>query len=165
MKLDVLRNYKMKSQAHNESELVEQNYVRTLFSVVLCHYVQSIKGGWQHLEETANFFHLQSEHVCFFYLFFVRIWRFFILFLIYIHQFLPFYFVQGGKPYWYMLRDIYEDLMKQLVDLSSRENILSLQPCRDNTLYLLKLVDEMLISELDNNLPVCLLPIMLFTIT
>ncbi|KAK1406699.1 hypothetical protein QVD17_38307 [Tagetes erecta] len=121
MKLDVLRNYKMKSQTHNESELVEQNYVRTLFSVVLCHYVQSVKGGWQHLEETANFFLLQSEH--------------------------------GGKSYWYMLRDLYEDLMKQLVDLSSRENILSLQPCRDNTLYLLKLVDEMLISELDNNLP------------
>ncbi|KAI3726569.1 hypothetical protein L1987_66367 [Smallanthus sonchifolius] len=121
MKLDVLRNYKMKSQVHNESELVEQNYVRTLFSLVLCHLVQSIKGGWQHLEETVNFFLMQSEH--------------------------------GGKSYWYMLRDIYEDLMKQLVDLSSRENILSLQPCRDNTLYLLKLIDEMLISELDNNLP------------
>ncbi|KAK9080847.1 hypothetical protein SSX86_000606 [Deinandra increscens subsp. villosa] len=121
MKLDVLRNYKMKSQVHNESELVEQNYVRTLFSLVLCHYVQFVKGGWQYLEETVNFFFMQCEHC--------------------------------GKSYWYMLRDIYEDLMKQLVDLSSRENALSLQPCRDNTLYLLKLIDEMLISELDNNLP------------
>ncbi|XP_076899562.1 BEACH domain-containing protein B isoform X2 [Bidens hawaiensis] len=118
MKLNVLRNYKMKSQVDNESELVEQNYVRALFSLVLCHYVQFVKGGWQHLEETANFF-----------------------------------LMHGGKSYRYMLRDIYEDLMKQLVDLSSRENILSLQPCRDNTLYLLKLVDEMLISELDNSLP------------
>lgn len=62
--------------------------------------------------------------------------------------------LQGGKSYWYLLRDIYEDLMKQLVELSSTENILSLQPCRDNTLYLMKLIDEMLISELDNKLPV-----------
>lgn len=121
VKLDVLRNYKMKAQLHGDSELLEQNYVRTLFSVVLCHYVQFIKGGWQHLEETVNFLLMQSE--------------------------------QGGKPYRYLLRDIYEDLMKRLVDLSSRENILSLQPCRDNTLYLLKLIDEMLISELDNKLP------------
>ncbi|KAJ0790760.1 putative transcription factor WD40-like family [Helianthus annuus] len=121
MKLDVMRNYKMQSQVHSESEIVEQNYVRTLFSVVLRHNVQSIKGGWQHLEETVNFFLMQAQH--------------------------------GGKSYWYMLRDIYEDLMKHLVDLSSRENVLSLQPCRDNTFYLLKLIDEMLISELDNNLP------------
>nr|XP_043606677.1 BEACH domain-containing protein B isoform X1 [Erigeron canadensis] len=121
MKLGVLRNYKMKPLVHGNSELVEQNYMRTLFSVVLFHYVQSIKGGWQHLEETVNFLMMQREH--------------------------------GGKSYQYLLHDIYEDLMKQLVDLSSRENILSLQPCRDNTLYLLKLIDEMLISELDNKLP------------
>ncbi|KAD4386161.1 hypothetical protein E3N88_26330 [Mikania micrantha] len=121
MKLDVLRNYKMMSQVHDESELVEQNYVRALYSLVLCHYIQFIKGGWQYLEETVNFFLMQCEH--------------------------------AGKSYWYMLRDIYEDLMRQLVDLSSRENVLSLQPCRDNTLYLLKLIDEMLLSELDNNLP------------
>ncbi|XP_023750494.1 BEACH domain-containing protein B isoform X2 [Lactuca sativa] len=121
MKLDVLKTYKMKPQRDGDPELVEQNHVKTLFSLVLCHYIQSSKGGWQPLEETVNFLLMQYEH--------------------------------GGKSYWYLLRDIYEDLMKRLVDLSSRENILSSQPCRDNTLYLLKLVDELLISELDNKLP------------
>ncbi|KAL4566093.1 hypothetical protein LXL04_030203 [Taraxacum kok-saghyz] len=121
MKLNVLKTYKTKPQRDGDSQLIEQNYVKTLFSLVLCHYIQFIKGGWQHLEETVNFLLMQHEH--------------------------------GGKSYWYLLRDIYEDLMKRLVDLSSRENILSSQPCRDNTLYLLKLVDEMLISELDNKLP------------
>lgn len=59
-----MRNYKMKSKVHSDSELVEQNNVRTLFSVVLCHYVHSIKGGWQHLDETVNFLLMQCEHVC-----------------------------------------------------------------------------------------------------
>lgn len=121
MKLEVLKTYKMKPQREGDRELVEQNHVKTLFSLVLCHYIQSIKGGWQPLEETMNFLLMQYEH--------------------------------GGKSYWYLLRDIYEELMKRLVDLSSKENILSSQPCRDNTLYLLKLIDEMLISELDNKLP------------
>ncbi|XP_071693148.1 BEACH domain-containing protein B isoform X2 [Rutidosis leptorrhynchoides] len=119
--LGVLRNYKIKSRADGDRELVEQNSVRALFSVVLSHCVQSIKSGWQHLEETVNFLLMQCEH--------------------------------GGKSYWYLLRDIYEDLMTSLVELSSKENIISLQPCRDNTLYLLKLVDELLVSELDSKLP------------
>ncbi|GJW65340.1 BEACH domain-containing protein B isoform X1 [Tanacetum coccineum] len=122
-KLDVLKTYKMPSQAHNDRDLVEQGHARNLFSVVLCHYVQSVKGGWQHLEETVNFL-----------------------------------LIKGGKSYQYLLHDIYEDLITRLVDLSSKENILSLQPCRDNTFYLLKLIDEMLISELDNKLPVCCYP-------
>ncbi|GKB07990.1 BEACH domain-containing protein B isoform X1 [Tanacetum coccineum] len=120
-KLDVLKTYKMSSQAHNDRDLVEQGHARNLFSVVLCHYVQSVKGGWQHLEETVNFLLIKCQH--------------------------------GGKSYQYLLHDIYEDLITRLVDLSSKENILSLQPCRDNTFYLLKLIDEMLISELDNKLP------------
>lgn len=40
------------------------------------------------------------------------------------------------------------------MDLSSEENIFVSQPCRDNTLYLLRLVDEMLSSEIDLKLPV-----------
>ena len=40
------------------------------------------------------------------------------------------------------------------MDLSSEENIFASQPCRDNTLYLLRLVDEMLSSEIDLKLPV-----------
>lgn len=34
------------------------------------------------------------------------------------------------------------------------DNIFISQPCRDNTLYLLRLIDEMLISEIDKELPV-----------
>ena len=63
-------------------------------------------------------------------------------------------FPQGGTSYQYLLRDIYEDLIQRLLVISSDDNIFNSQPCRDNTLYLLKLVDEMLISELDNKLPV-----------
>lgn len=58
-------------------------------------------------------------------------------------------------PHHNLLHDIFHDLVQKLVDLSSEENMFVFQPCRDNTLYLLKLVDEMLISELDNKLPVC----------
>jgi small ligand-binding sensory domain FIST len=53
-----------------------------------------------------------------------------------------------------LLRDIYDDLIRGLMDLSSAENIFVSQPCRDNTLYLLRLVDEMLISEIEHKLPV-----------
>ena len=54
----------------------------------------------------------------------------------------------------YLLCDIYDNLIQRLVDLSAKENIFSSQPCRDNTLYFLRLVDEMLISEIGNKLPV-----------
>lgn len=59
----------------------------------------------------------------------------------------------SGISYKYLLRDIYEDLIQSLIDLSSEDNIFVSQPCRDNTLYLLKLLDELLISEMDNKLP------------
>lgn len=69
------------------------------------------------------------------------------------------FFCQGGIPYQYLLRDIYEDLIQRLLDIYLDENIFVSQPCRDNTLYLLRLVDEMLISELDNELPVINIPV------
>lgn len=62
-------------------------------------------------------------------------------------------FKQGGVSYQYLLRDMYDDLIRRLMDLSSEENIFVSQPCRDNTLYLLRLVDEMLISDIDLKLP------------
>lgn len=61
---------------------------------------------------------------------------------------------QGQVSFKYFLRDMYEDLIQMLVDLSSGENIFVAQPCRDNTLYLLRLIDDMLIAELDHQLPV-----------
>lgn len=48
-----------------------------------------------------------------------------------------------------------------MVDLSATDNIFLSQPCRDNTLYLLKLIDEMLISEIDKELPVLGFPTIL----
>lgn len=100
-----------------------------------------------------------SVSTCTFILFLVLYYLFIYFIIIFLglcEQFVT--FVQGGKSYQYLLRDIYEDLITRLVDLSSKESILSLQPCRDNTFYLLKLVDEMLVSELDNKLPVCSYP-------
>ncbi|KAJ8762560.1 hypothetical protein K2173_007999 [Erythroxylum novogranatense] len=60
---------------------------------------------------------------------------------------------QGGLAYRYLFRDVYLDLTKMLVSFSSQENIFATQPCRDNTLFLLRLVDEMVISETEHKIP------------
>ncbi|KAK4434240.1 BEACH domain-containing protein B [Sesamum alatum] len=121
MKLDVMKSYKTKMQSRDDSEMDEQYFVRNVYSLVLCHYMLSVKGGWQNLEETVNFLLIQSEQV--------------------------------GVSCQSFLRDLYEDLIQKLINLSSEENVFVSQPCRDNTLYLVKLVDEMLISEMDYRLP------------
>ncbi|KAG5612800.1 hypothetical protein H5410_024081 [Solanum commersonii] len=121
VKLNALKNYKLESKINDDTETSEQNLLRSFYCVVLCHYMHSIKGGWQHLEETVNFLLVQCE--------------------------------QGGIAYRHFLRDLYEDLVRKLLDLSAVENVLITQPCRDNMLYLLKLVDEMLLSEMKFNLP------------
>lgn len=63
MKLDVLMNYKVKMEAHDDSEIDEQNLVKSVYSLVLFHFILSIKGGWQNLEETVNFLLIQGEEV------------------------------------------------------------------------------------------------------
>lgn len=62
-------------------------------------------------------------------------------------NFLLLNFEQGELLHLHLLRDIFEDVIGSLVELSSEENIFISQPCRDNTLYLLKLIDEFLINE------------------
>lgn len=121
VKLTAFKNYKLESKINDDTETSEQNLLRSFYCVVLCHSMHSIKGGWQHLEETVNFLLVQCE--------------------------------QGGIAYRHFLRDLYEDLVRKLLDLSAVENVLVTQPCRDNMLYLLKLVDEMLLSEMKFNLP------------
>ncbi|XP_020218624.1 BEACH domain-containing protein B isoform X2 [Cajanus cajan] len=121
LKLDVLKEYKVKSPDQGDSGMDELLLVRNLFSLVLCHYLHSVKGGWQQMEETVNF--------------------------------LLMHFEEGGSSYKIFLRDIYEDLIQNLVELSAADNIFISQPCRDNTLYLLRLIDETLISEIDKELP------------
>ncbi|PIN12837.1 Conserved WD40 repeat-containing protein [Handroanthus impetiginosus] len=121
LKLDVIKNYEVLMQNRDEAEMDEQYFVRNVYSHVLCHYMLSVKGGWQNLEETVNFLLIQSK--------------------------------QAGNSYQSFLRDLYEDLIQRLINLSAEENIFFSQPCRDNTLYLVKLVDELLISEMDFRLP------------
>ncbi|CAH9105180.1 unnamed protein product [Cuscuta epithymum] len=121
LKLNALKNYKLKIHIHSEYEISEQNFIRSLYCVVLFYCMHSVKGGWQHLEETVNFILLQCE--------------------------------QGCLSYQYFLRSLYEDLIQKLVDFSTVENTLVTQPCRDNMLYLLKLVDEKLLSEISYKLP------------
>ncbi|KAJ4963542.1 hypothetical protein NE237_023481 [Protea cynaroides] len=120
-KLDVLKNYKAASRDQGDNKTNEQYLVRNLFSVVLCHYMHFVKGGWQHLEETMNFLLVQWE--------------------------------QGDISCRDLLRDIIEDLVGRLVELSSEGNFFVSQPIRDNTLYLLRLVDEMLIAEIGHKIP------------
>ncbi|GAV66852.1 WD40 domain-containing protein/Beach domain-containing protein/Laminin_G_3 domain-containing protein [Cephalotus follicularis] len=121
VKLYMLKDNKLEFRNEGGAERIEQDFVRSLFCVVLCYNIHSLKGGWQQLEETVNF--------------------------------LLVHFEEGGISYRHFLRDMFEDIVGRLVDLSAEENIFILQPCRDNALYLLRLVDEMLISEIDQKLP------------
>ncbi|WZY72487.1 hypothetical protein YC2023_004727 [Brassica napus] len=118
--LDVIKDYRSELLNHDDLALNEQHFVRGLFCVVLCHYILSVKGGWQQLEETVNFILLHCEH--------------------------------NDAPYRSFLRDLYEDLIQRLVELSSEDNIFLSHPCRDNVLYLLRLVDEMLVREFGSRL-------------
>lgn len=63
MKLDVMKGYKLKMQTGDDSEMNEQYFVKNVYSLVLCHYMLSVKGGWQNLEETVNFLLIQSDQV------------------------------------------------------------------------------------------------------
>lgn len=71
VKLDVLMNYKVEMGTHDDSEIDEQNLVKrdeqnlvkSIYNLVLCHFIFSVKGGWQNLEETVNFLLNQSEQV------------------------------------------------------------------------------------------------------
>lgn len=159
MKLDVLKGYKPESRDQGDHEMNEQTFVRSLFCVVLCHYMHSVKGGWQQLEETVNFLLMHSEKVCWISHCTMTIFgHLLVINLFNSLRYLEFFLVQEGISYRYFLRDMYEDLIRRLVDLSSEENIFVSQPCRDNTLYLLQLVDEMLVSEIDHKIPVSNIP-------
>ncbi|CAK7347274.1 unnamed protein product [Dovyalis caffra] len=119
-KLNLFKDCMVGSQDQGDSERLEQNLARSLFCVVLCHYMYSVKGGWQQLEETVNFILMHCD--------------------------------RGGISCRKLLHDIFEDLIQRLVDFSFEENIFAAQPCRDNTLYLLQLMDEMLVAEIDHNI-------------
>lgn len=53
----------------------EQTLVRSLFCVVLSHYIFSARGGWHQLEETVNFLLLSSKQVCHVYFFFLTFYN------------------------------------------------------------------------------------------
>lgn len=62
--LDVFKTYNAELQAQAESSTKkEQSLVRNIFCSVLSHYIFSVKGGWQQLEDTVNFLLLHCEHV------------------------------------------------------------------------------------------------------
>lgn len=64
MKLDVLKDYSHDSRYQGDYETNEKHLVMRVFSVVLCHCIHFIKGGWQQLEETVNFLLLHCDQVC-----------------------------------------------------------------------------------------------------
>lgn len=64
VQLDVIKDYKVESRNQSDNEIHEQRLVRNLFSVVLCYYMHSVKGGWQQLEETVNILLAYFEKVC-----------------------------------------------------------------------------------------------------
>ncbi|XP_073008552.1 BEACH domain-containing protein B isoform X1 [Typha latifolia] len=115
VELDVFKSYEVVSETQaGTTQPNELILVRNLYSVVLCHYLYSVKGGWHQLEETINFLLLKFE--------------------------------QGKLLNTLLLRDIFEDLVNSLMEIASEENIFLSQPCRDNALYLLQLIDELIIN-------------------
>uniref|UniRef100_A0A0E0JVW3 BEACH domain-containing protein B n=1 Tax=Oryza punctata TaxID=4537 RepID=A0A0E0JVW3_ORYPU len=54
---------------------------------------------------------------------------------------------QGQLPNSCLIRDIFEDIVGSLLETSSEENLFS-QPCRDNILYLLKLIHELFVDQI-----------------
>ncbi|XP_078448149.1 binding protein [Wolffia australiana] len=56
-------------------------------------------------------------------------------------------FKNGQLPNHRLLQHIFVDLTTGLLEVAQQDAMLLTQPCRDNTLYLLKLLDEMLINE------------------
>nr|XP_015625233.1 BEACH domain-containing protein B isoform X4 [Oryza sativa Japonica Group] len=54
---------------------------------------------------------------------------------------------QGQLPNSCLIRDIFEDIVGSLLETSSEENLF-LQPCRDNILYLLKLIHELFVDQI-----------------
>eukprot|EP01018_Ginkgo_biloba_P014188 Gb_28819 [translate_table: standard] len=99
----------------------EEMLVRTIFCVVHCHCICSVKGGWRHVEQTVNFFLLHLE--------------------------------QAQLSRKHLIHELLEDLVQGLLDIASKQNMLTVQPCRDNTLYLLTLIDEILIKDTLDYLP------------
>ena len=59
----MLKDYNAKLVNQSDSGMDELLLVKNLFSLVLCHYLHSVKGGWQQLEETVNFLLMHSEDV------------------------------------------------------------------------------------------------------
>lgn len=64
VKLDALQQYRVESVGRVDNKINEQRSIRKLFCVVLLHYISTVKGGWQQLEETTIFLIMQSEKVC-----------------------------------------------------------------------------------------------------
>lgn len=60
----MLKDNNVKFPNHGNGGMDELLVVRNLFSLVLCHYLHSVKGGWQQLEETVNLLVMHSEEVC-----------------------------------------------------------------------------------------------------
>lgn len=56
--------------------------------------------------------------------------------------------LQGQLSSSYLLRDILDDIVGSLLQTSSEENIILSQPCCDNVLYLLKLIQELLFNQI-----------------
>lgn len=59
----MLKGKNVELHNHGNNKMDELLVVRNLFSLVLCHYLNSVKGGWQQLEETVNFLVMHSEEV------------------------------------------------------------------------------------------------------
>ncbi|XP_042456540.1 BEACH domain-containing protein B isoform X2 [Zingiber officinale] len=119
VRLDVLKYETESNEIADGLNVDELILIKNMYCIVLSHYLYSVKGGWQQLEETVNFLWLNFE--------------------------------KENRTHARFLRGIFEDLIGSLLEISSEDNIFMSQPCRDNTLYLLKLINDLVIIESGDN--------------
>ncbi|KAH9551888.1 hypothetical protein CY35_09G037400 [Sphagnum magellanicum] len=100
----------------------EEMLIRKLFCMFHVHCVCALRDGWQHVEHTLNFIHLNGD--------------------------------EGLLSKFHTLHVILADLFDAMVQgLLPLQASLFTQPCRNNALYLLALVDELVMGDAFRLLP------------
>ncbi|CAK9279032.1 unnamed protein product [Sphagnum jensenii] len=101
----------------------EEMLIRKLFCMFHVHCVCALRDGWQHVEHTLNFIHLNGDEGL-------------------LSKFHTLHVILG---------DLFDAMVQGLLPLQAS---LFTQPCRNNALYLLALVDELVMGDAFRLLPV-----------
>ncbi|EFJ19512.1 hypothetical protein SELMODRAFT_110788, partial [Selaginella moellendorffii] len=105
--------------------------IRKIFCALQVHAVFNTKGGWRQVERMTVYVLKYTEQVCCSDKIALRAYFF--------------------LPFQSFLHDLLGDIVSEISDSRS---LLTLQPCRDNVLYLLALIEELVVADAIQYLPV-----------